>query len=640
MNLLKALTRTGGGSGGGRGDTPRRRRGITKPLAALAVAALATLGLGASALAGGSAPNAETQRPSEITRTRAQLNGTVEPEGSETSCSFEYGTTKGVLSKTAPCAFPPGSRPIAVPEYAAVEGLAPSTTYYYRVHATNVNGEVNGEELELTTLPTLPRANTEDARELHKTSALLTGFVTPNGSKVTECYFEYAEKEGGAPQTADCEEEVGEGSEPSDPVFVKARLSGLKESTAYTFRLYARNAEGPDKGGREGFKTLPSEPFAKTEPARLVENTAATLTGFVTPNDAMVEECYFEYGPRLSERSETYEDRANCETFPGGSGEAPEAVSARVTGLAEGHTYGFRLVAKNIFGRDIGSGYSFTTRPAGPKVLVQQARDVTARSAELAGEVDPEGGSVTECYFEYGTTPAFGGIASCTGSPGDGDSYVKVTAIASGLSPDTHYLVRLVAVNDYGEGHGSNPRADFTTANGGEAPTVSGLKPSHGPAAGDSNVKVVGTHFEGPTSVYFGGVEAKIEHESVDAIEVIAPPGAAAVDVTVDTEAGSSTITHSDVYSYGKPEITSLTPNSGPMTGGTEVTVTGNGFEPGRGTTFVFGKTAASEVECSSNTSCVVIAPSVGKAKTVKVQAIVAGKASPNKNDAFTYRSG
>ena len=104
----------------------------------------------------------------------------------------------------------------------------------------------------------------------------------------------------------------------------------------------------------------------------------------------------------------------------------------------------------------------------------------------------------------------------------------------------------------------------------------------------------------------------KVENGNVNkegVIEVIAPPGASGnVDITVFTvHNGSSAITSKDKYQYKKSFITSLSPNEGPVAGGTEVTVKGAGFELAHGTEFVFGKVKATSVECASTTSCVVI---------------------------------
>ena len=89
------------------------------------------------------------------------------------------------------CLFKPGSRNIGVPEFANLTGLDESTTYYWRIHASNEHGTINGEEKSFTTLPTAPHANTEPAEDVKHTQATLTGFVTPNDSEVTQCFFEW-----------------------------------------------------------------------------------------------------------------------------------------------------------------------------------------------------------------------------------------------------------------------------------------------------------------------------------------------------------------------------------------------------------------------------------------------------------------
>ena len=260
-------------------------------------------------------------------------------------------------------------------------------------------------------------------------------------------------------------------------------------------------------------------------------------------------------------------------------------------------------------------------------------------SAELSASVNPQGGLVTECYFEYGTTPALGGLAPCATLPGGGEEYAKVGAAVSGLSPHQAYLVRIVAVNAGGEARGGEgEKHNFTTANGGEAPVITKVKPTKGGSAGGTKVVIVGEHFEKITAVDFGDAEATVVHSEVNKIEVTSPPGVGTVDITVSTEFGTSKITSADQYAYGKPQIASLVPNHGPKSGGTEVTVTGNGFELGQtATKFTFGKNAATSAECTSTTTCIVVAPPNIRVKGVKVQATVNGKKSPNQNDAFQY---
>src|SRR5271163_4682298 len=143
----------GAGVVGPRGSRRRFRRALV----AVAFLTLAIVGLGATTALASGAPAVETEKASEVTRTVAVLNASVDPNGLSTSCDFEYGTTEGVLDKTVPCHFSPGSRPIDVSEYAALSGLTEGTDYFFRIHATNLDGEVSGTEFEFSTLPNRPR---------------------------------------------------------------------------------------------------------------------------------------------------------------------------------------------------------------------------------------------------------------------------------------------------------------------------------------------------------------------------------------------------------------------------------------------------------------------------------------------------
>jgi hypothetical protein len=84
--------------------------------------------------------------------------------------------------------------------------------------------------------------------------------------------------------------------------------------------------------------------------------------------------------------------------------------------------------------------------------------------------------------------------------------------------------------------------------------------------------------------------------------------------------------------------IESLTPNSGPVSGGTSVEVTGTGFAPGStATTFKFGLAKATAVNCTSSTICTMKAPA-HEAGAVHVVATVAKVPSPaSAGNVFTY---
>jgi iron transport multicopper oxidase len=100
-------------------------------------------------------PVTATGAASAVTQTTATLNATVNPAGEALSdCRFEYGPTSA-YGKSVPCSTTPspGEAPVAVS--ATITGLAPNSTYYFRVLATNATATAHGGEARLTTLPLL-----------------------------------------------------------------------------------------------------------------------------------------------------------------------------------------------------------------------------------------------------------------------------------------------------------------------------------------------------------------------------------------------------------------------------------------------------------------------------------------------------
>jgi alpha-tubulin suppressor-like RCC1 family protein len=170
-------------------------------------------------------------------------------------------------------------------------------------------------------------------------------------------------------------------------------------------------------------------------------------------------------------------------------------------------------------------------------------------------------------------------------------------------------------------------------------PTVKKLSAKKGPGAGGTTVTITGTRFEGVTAVHFGASEA-LEYtvNSPTSITAVSPPEAGTVNVTVTGPGGSSAAVKGDQFEF-IPTIEGIAPNSGPASGGTSVIVTGAGFAVGVGTTtFKFKSKLATEVNCTSQTSCNIVTPE-GKAGTIEVTAAV-GKlksAASSPGDRFTY---
>ena len=170
--------------------------------------------------------------------------------------------------------------------------------------------------------------------------------------------------------------------------------------------------------------------------------TSVKLQGSVNPEGSLVSECKFEYGT-----STAYGKIAKCSPSPG-SGVAPVAVAGPITGLKAGTSYDYRLYAKSSGGTTKSTNASFTT-PRPPVVVIAAASEVSSGSAQLHGSVNPEGVTLAECKFEYGTSTAYGKSVACSTTP-TGKSAVAVSAPLAGLKATTTYYFRLAAKSSAG----------------------------------------------------------------------------------------------------------------------------------------------------------------------------------------------
>ena len=401
-------------------------------------------------------PTVVTGNATAITQTAATLNATVNPNGGTvTDCKFEWGTTTG-YGKTEKCASLPAAgetKPVAVS--ANLSGLTAHTEYHFRIVATSNGGTSGGGDETLTTLPNPPTVVTGNATAITQTAATLNATVNPNGGTVTDCKFEWGTTTGYG-KTEKCASLPAPGE--TKPVAVSANLSGLTAHTEYHFRIVATSNGGTSGGGDETLTTLPNPPTVVTGNATAITQTAATLNATVNPNGGTVTDCKFEWGTTTG-----YGKTEKCASLPAAGETKPVAVSANLSGLTAHTEYHFRIVATSNGGTGGGGDEMFTTQSAlsAPTAVTGTGSALTASLATVKATVNPNGGEVTKCEFEYGPTMSYGSSVPCAARPGAGTSPVAVSASITGLSGSATYHFRISATNSTGTGTGSD--GTFTT---------------------------------------------------------------------------------------------------------------------------------------------------------------------------------
>ncbi|MGC5008472.1 IPT/TIG domain-containing protein [Streptomyces sp. NBC_00353] len=145
-------------------------------------------------------------------------------------------------------------------------------------------------------------------------------------------------------------------------------------------------------------------------------------------------------------------------------------------------------------------------------------------------------------------------------------------------------------------------------------PTLTAVSPGQGPTAGGTAVTLTGTNLLNATTVRFGATAAAFSVVSATQITATSPPGSTGfAQITVITPGGTG---GGVAFQYvALPTLTDLSPDQGPPTGGTTVTLTGTNL--GDVTAVRFGTTAAAFTTVSA-TQITATAPT-GSAGAVQV---------------------
>jgi hypothetical protein len=285
--------------------------------------------------------------------------------------------------------------------------------------------------------------------ELGHYTATVHALVKPaGGGPVTECRVSYGlfgkEKiynNTGSPATCAEPTPYPDGSD----VPVSAQLTNLEPGKKYRYHAEVANANGGTTGVDrvlEARAVLDVETDSATEVGR----NAATLNGQLDA-DGIPTEYWYQWGPTTQYGQTTLDAEGKGISVSGPPGEQ-EQVPYHLVHIQAGHTYHFRLVARNELGLTFGSDQSFRT-VSPPEISGVGAEKVTETSADLHALINPVGYPTTY-VFEYGKTPTYGSTLPVSDNELTGTTPQKVEIHLSDLPAGTTIHYRVVATNEWG----------------------------------------------------------------------------------------------------------------------------------------------------------------------------------------------
>jgi hypothetical protein len=204
-------------------------------------------------------PEISGEAATEVTPGSATLNAEINPGLGDTIYLFEYGTGQSYGRATVPSQSI-GSDDVPHAVSSEISALEPSTTYHFRVVATNFGGTSYGSDQTFST-PGPPVINTTSHSAVSQTGATLEATIRPALSPTTY-HFEYGTS---AAYGAITPQSPSIGADNAEHVASQA-IGGLASGTTYHFRVVASNGFGTTAGPDQTFQTV-APPVAAPHPS-------------------------------------------------------------------------------------------------------------------------------------------------------------------------------------------------------------------------------------------------------------------------------------------------------------------------------------------------------------------------------------
>ena len=225
------------------------------------------------------APTAVTGDASDITMSGATLAATVNAKGASTTTKVEYSIDAALVGAKSVDVTGTQTGIAASSISAALSGLTPGLTYFYRFTATNAIGSAQGVIKSFTAKGAKPVVSTGSVTP-SATKATLNGKVNPSDLDTT-ITFEYGTDAKLVTSTAT----PAQTKSGADDVDLSATITGLDEKTTYYYRIVATNVVGTAKGDIKSFVTTKPEGVSINDGDEFTGSQQVTIS-IVGPSNA------------------------------------------------------------------------------------------------------------------------------------------------------------------------------------------------------------------------------------------------------------------------------------------------------------------------------------------------------------------
>ncbi len=367
-------------------------------------------------------PTVITTDPSApITSTTAILKGTANAHNSDTTVTFEYGTTTAYGS-TATILEEPVTGFTTTTVSAAVSGLAPGTVYHYRVKGESAGGIAYGNDRTFTTTIGSDRIIYNDGFEAGGWKRALVSGFNAEWDFVSTCIYPTAFPHSG-----------------STMAYFNSFYTMVTQA-----RLY-----------RDGGFLLPGSYTGATLKFWMYHDNLQKRNDQIQAQISTDGTTWTNVGAAVSRYSSTLgwaQVSVDITPYIG-----QESVYVGFLGISAGPNNGFNMYMDDV-------SVLVNIDPIRPTVATDAVVPITSTGATLNGTVNAHNTGTT-VTFEYGITTAYGNTVTAIQNPVTGVANTPVSAAITGLVPGTVYHFRVKGENTAGISYGSDRTFTATTGN-------------------------------------------------------------------------------------------------------------------------------------------------------------------------------